>query len=126
MTAAATSLIIAADLDDMLASHRERVARRHRLAREILPSAWIESPPLGLHLWLRAPQAWSGRAYVDALRRAGTLVTHGSAFALDPAQGEDTLRVSLGGHLPEEDFAGALKTLLEVADVPPQMSGPVV
>jgi DNA-binding transcriptional MocR family regulator len=126
MTAAATSLITAEDLEDMLASHRDRVARRHRIAREILPDGWIESPPLGLHLWLRAPHAWSGRAYVDALRRAGTLVTHGSAFALDPAQGEDTLRVSLGGHLPEEDFARALNTLLEVADVPPQMSGPVV
>ena len=126
MAAAASDLLLAGDLEEMLAGRRERIARRHRMAREILPAEWIESPARGLHLWVAAPHAWGGRAFVDALRRAGVLVTHGSAFALEDGQGGDRLRVSLGGHVSEEEFRAALETLLAVAEDPPQSSGPVV
>lgn len=122
----AARLVLDDPLDDMLNEHRARVRERHELVRATLPPEWVLSPAGGLHVWMRVPDRWTPVSLLDALRRAGVLITAGDAFAVEGGGGERAVRVSIGGQLTLEAFRAALETLRDVVESPSQAPGPIV
>jgi len=91
--------------------------RREAAARQAMLHAQPGLPrpagtPHALHHWLELPRQWERAVeFVEALRLRGVLVTHGDAFAVDPAQPSRAIRVSLGAAPTSDALATALETI---------------
>jgi DNA-binding transcriptional MocR family regulator len=100
--ALATRWITDGTADALLTAVRQESMERQRLVTAILPAGTYRADPIGFHLWLSLPKAWTRSAFVGHTRSTGVSVVASDAFATDGAPPE-AVRVCLGG--PADRFA---------------------
>ncbi|MBN9672963.1 PLP-dependent aminotransferase family protein [Roseibium aggregatum] len=107
IAAIATKWIEDGTADELLAWQRAALARRNRLAADILQDIPFNASPNGLHIWLPLPDQWPETAFVEQARQKGVVLAPGSAFALPDATPRPGIRICLG-NLGEEQCADGL------------------
>jgi len=72
------------------------LARRNRLARDVLSGIDFRASPNGLHLWLPLPAPWTEEEFVAQARLNGVAVAPGSSFSLVERPIPAAVRVCIG------------------------------
>ena len=81
---------------ELLEWQQRAIARRNRIAAEILGELSPRSTPRGLHVWLPLPSQWNETAFVSHARLNGVAVAAGSAFAVADEVHHSGVRICLG------------------------------
>ncbi len=81
--------------DRLNAFQRDEAAARQALARDVLPAECLTADPHGFHLWLTLPACWNPEVFRMAAEARGVKLLAGAAFAVDPAQRPNAVRLCL-------------------------------
>jgi DNA-binding transcriptional MocR family regulator len=84
----------------LVAWQRQELARRQKLARQILIGHEYRALPSSLHLWLPLPATWRAEGFVAQARSRGLAVTPAEAFVVGHVASPQAIRISLGGATP--------------------------
>ncbi|MQX37032.1 PLP-dependent aminotransferase family protein [Roseospira navarrensis] len=105
----------------------QRAVARHRQARAAQVFAGLDARahPCGLHLWLPLPEGWTADALRAAAASRGVGVTEAAAFAVDPAQAPEAVRLCLSHEPDEARLTRGLTIVRQILDGPPG-GGPLV
>lgn len=106
--ALATRLIRNGVLGELVAQIRTEAQARQKLARRMLPDLGATIPDEGLFLWLPLPGQWDASEFAARLRHEGVLVAQSTAFAVDPSQAPNAVRIATGAVDSTEDLERAL------------------
>lgn len=98
---------------------RDALARRQRLAADMLDGSGFRALPTAPHLWLPLPEPWSDQAFVAQARLQGVAVAPGSAFAVRPDDPPRAVRLCLGG-VSEDDLVRALTVVRRLLGEEPE------
>lgn len=77
------------------AFQREEAAARQALVRAQLPAELLQADPYGFHVWLALPASWNPEVFRMAAEARGVKLLAGAAFAVDPAQSPNAVRLCL-------------------------------
>ncbi|HWA45696.1 MAG TPA: PLP-dependent aminotransferase family protein [Hypericibacter adhaerens] len=93
---------------------REVLARRHRIADELLGGA-ARAHEQSLHLWLPLPESWSEESFVAQARLRGVAVAPGLSFRISKEPWQPAVRISVGSTTEAElrHGLGTIATLLQ-------------
>jgi DNA-binding transcriptional MocR family regulator len=110
----------------ILEDQRREVARRMRLATEIL-GPWGASGAEGaFHLWFQLPEPWTTAAFVEAARREDVILSSEAPFVVPGAPAPRALRICLGTPPRRPDLEAGLRKLAGIlsanADANEQLS----
>lgn len=106
--------------DSLLQWQRRMLARRNRLAENVLVGLPVRGSGYGLHRWLSLPDGWREQAFVNAARLRGVAVAPGSAFDIGPEAGMDMgVRICLGAP-SETALAEGLQTIARLTRSRPE------
>ena len=86
--------------DRLVAWQRQELARRQKLARQILTGYEYRALPSSLHIWLPLPDTWRAEGFVAQARSRGLAVTPAEAFVVGHGASPQAIRISLGGATP--------------------------
>ncbi len=95
------------------------LARRNRLAAEILSGIEFRASPNGLHVWLPLPASWTEEEFVAHARLNGVAVAPGSSFTLGDRPIPAAVRICIGA-ATEEALARGLATIARLARSHPE------
>ena len=115
----ATALFRSGAAEDTRIKVEAEVARKVRMAVNMLGGwdvAWREDAPF---LWLKMPQGWRGSTFARACEGKGIRIKPADEFALPDGQAPNAVRVSLNPYIPDADYEAALRTMSTLLDVPP-------
>jgi DNA-binding transcriptional MocR family regulator len=110
---------------DLVAELRTEVRARRALADDALAGLRFHGHPDGYHLWIPAPEGWTGAAIADAMRGSELPIVPADRFAVASAP-DNAIRVSLGGLMSHDAIARALRTLKGHLDAPGRRGVPLV
>lgn len=105
--------------DELLAWQRDRLARRNAIAARNLAGLPHRATPMGLHVWLPLPEAWSEEAFVAHARHDGVAVAAGARFAVSDTQRFPGIRICLGAG-SEDDLARGIGVIARLARSTPE------
>lgn len=74
---------------------RDEAAARQAMAGDLLPKASLEADPHGFHTWLTLPPRWTPELFRMAAQDRGVKVLVGGAFAVDPSDSPQAVRLCL-------------------------------
>ena len=74
---------------------RDEAAARQALARDLLPESSLKADAHGLHTWLTLPPQWTPELFRMAAQDRGVKVLVGGAFAVDPSDSPQAVRLCL-------------------------------
>jgi DNA-binding transcriptional MocR family regulator len=99
---------------EMVRWQREALARRHRIAGELLSGVGARAHDESLHLWLPLPESWSEESFVAQARLRGVAVAPGISFRISEEPWRPAVRISLGSTTEAElrHGLGTIATLL--------------
>lgn len=98
---------------------RAETAARQRIARRLLPPAWVATSPDAFHLWLRLPQEW-GRGELLARFRPDSLgIVASDAFAVTAPP--EAIRIALGSPGDRQAMEAELRQMAELLAQAPDM-----
>jgi len=89
-------LVDSGDAARLVATRHAEAEARQRLAASVLEGFEYRSHRYAPHLWLRLPDAWSGRNFSNEARLRGVSVLTSEAFALRPDAATDHVRLCIG------------------------------
>lgn len=93
---------------------QREMARRQRLAQELLSGLDVRSQPTALHVWLRLPEPWSSGEAALALARTGVLVTPAERFFIGRGVAPRAVRISLSSPPTHSHLRSALERIARV------------
>ena len=97
-------------VEAQLQQQRE-MARRQRLARDLLPGLDLRAQPTALHVWLQLPEPWTSGEAALALARTGVLVTPAERFFIGRGTPPRAVRLSLSAPPTDAHLRGALERI---------------
>ena len=100
----------------IISQNRLRAARRVEMAREILDGQRFACHAHGNHLWLELPHVWSSEALVRAAQESGVVIQSALAFAVNPSEAPNAVRLSLGAPLNETQLREGLIKIKRLLD----------
>ncbi|MDI1460753.1 PLP-dependent aminotransferase family protein [Catellatospora sp. KI3] len=107
----------------IVAAKQADASARQRIAAERLAGFDVSADPDSYHCWWRLPDRWRTDTFVAAAARHGISVSPGAAFAVDPQQVPNAIRIAVSApDLP--GLAAALDTLAGLARARPEDTGP--
>lgn len=98
----------------LVAARHAEAERRQRLAADALAGFDYCSHLYAPHLWLRLPEAWSGRNFANAARLRGVSVLSSEAFALRPEAETNHVRLCIGQPPERAALSRGLSILCEL------------
>lgn len=101
-------------------------AARWALAHDVLAGLAIDSHPASFHLLLTLPAPWSRDEFAAAALELGIRVTSLSAFAVEPAQAKEAVRISLVAAENRDVLARTLGKLRDLLAAGPRPSRTLV
>jgi DNA-binding transcriptional MocR family regulator len=96
---------------ELVSEVRDECIARQGIVSQVLPKGCYHADPEGYHLWVPLPEQLSAAELLGALAPTGLSVVGSAAFAADPGQQAQRLRISIGGSLTRERLARALSLL---------------
>jgi len=81
--------------DKLNAFQREEAAARQSMARDLIPNRYIRADAHGFHLWLTLPPNWHPDVFRMEAQNRGVRVVVGGAFAVNPADSPNAIRLCL-------------------------------
>ena len=106
--------------DALNAFQRDEAAQRQAVARELIPSGYLEAEAHGFHLWLRLPPHWHPDLFRMEAESRGVKVLVGGAFAIDPADSPQAIRLCLSHEASRERVRQGLAVVAELLESPGQ------
>ena len=106
-------LMRSGSVQEIVASKRLLATKNCQLARRTLDRVHFKTDPRAFHGWLPLPPDWRSDAFVEAVARQGIAVAPGSAFAVQPGQAPQGVRLALSTHDPRI-LRYALETLQSI------------
>lgn len=119
--ALATRLIDRGVLAALIAQVRAEAQVRQKLARQLLSGFGATIPDEGLFCWLPLPARWDASDFAARLRDDGVLVAQGKAFAVDPAQAPNAVRIATGAVNSCEELSLALQRIRSLLSQNPSL-----
>jgi DNA-binding transcriptional MocR family regulator len=107
--------------DRCLAAHRREALRRLALYKEALQEAPGTSLP-SYHVWQKLPASWRSEDFVSELLTRGVRVSPAQHFSVSQRDGNDFVRVCLGGEEDAGELKDQLLTLRELMRARPRIS----
>jgi DNA-binding transcriptional MocR family regulator len=114
LVAFANHLLLSGALTAVIDQKRQEALNRQQIAQAIFKELHYQTHPTGFHLWLRLPNAATGREVATCLLDQGIQITAGEDFAVLKQQGAPFIRISLGA---ESDMLQLEKALQAVYTV---------
>ena len=104
--------------DKLNAFQRKEAAARQTMARELIPEHYLTADAHGFHVWLTLPSQWHPDLFrMEALSR-GVKVLVGSAFAVDPTNNPNAIRLCLSHESTRARVREGLERLAELLRSP--------
>lgn len=119
MVDTATALFRSGAAEETRQKVESEVARKVRMAINLLGGwdvQWREDAPF---VWLRMPQGWRGSTFARACEAEGIRIKPADEFALPDGQAPNAVRVSLNPYMPDRELEAALATMSRLLDMPP-------
>ena len=105
--------------DQLTGMQLEAAVKRQRLARRMLGEHLPKGETFGFHLWLELPPGWPADLFCGQAAARGVKVTNGSAFAVDPGDAPNAVRICLSHEADEHRVERGLGILREILDEGP-------
>lgn len=105
--------------DELVARQRREAKARFEIAAECLAGLTFKAHPQCFHLWMELPEAWRRSSLVEALRQRGVLVDPAYIFAVDPADHQAAIRISLSAARNRERLKRALDVVRSTLETGP-------
>ncbi|WP_394828287.1 PLP-dependent aminotransferase family protein [Pendulispora albinea] len=93
---------------------RQKAARGHRLAVELLDGLTVRGDPRAFHVWVELPNTWRADTFAAAAGRLGIALTPASAFTIGAGHAPNAVRLALASP-PHDAAARALRKLRQLA-----------
>lgn len=98
----------------LVAAVRDEGIARQRIVARMLKGIDHAAHPEGYHHWLRLPEGIDPARIAAIVRPAGLSIVPSATFAIDPAEVEPALRISIGGAIDHDRLARACERLADV------------
>ncbi len=95
----------------LLAELLQTARRRQEIAREFFDSERFQGDPVGNHLWLKLPDAWSGETLERAAKENGVNVYSAASFTVPNIPVPNAIRIALGAARNESELRIGLNVL---------------
>lgn len=105
--------------DDLVIRQRAEARARFDLAASCLEGATLKGHPHCFHLWLELPEIWRSSSFVQTLHRQGVGVDPAHSFAVDPAESQAAIRISLSAAKNRERLKQALDIIQTTLETGP-------
>lgn len=86
--------------DRLTSWQRQEMARRQKLAAQVLRGFEYRTLPAAMHIWLPLPDPWRVASFVVQARGRGISVAPAEAFVVGHVAAPQAVRISLGGATP--------------------------
>lgn len=106
-----TEWIDSGAIERLIAEVRQEASLRMREAVAILRNAAVDRHPEGYHLWMSVAAGINSSEVAAQLARAGVPAVSSAAFAVDPADPRQAIRLSLGGPSSRQRVYGELRRI---------------
>lgn len=111
--------------DRLNALQREEAAQRQSMARDLIPNNALEADAHGFHVWLSLPSHWHPDLFRMEAQNRGVKVVVGGAFAVDPNDSPNAVRLCLSHESKRERVRKGLVVIAELLETEGQ-GGPIV
>jgi len=102
--------------DELNAFQREEAAVRQAMARTVIPAGHLGADAHGFHLWLTLPPHWHPDMFRMAARDRGVELLVGGAFAVDPSDSPNAVRLCLSHEGARERVRHGLTIVAELLE----------
>ena len=102
--------------DELNAFQREEAAVRQAMARAVIPAGHLGADAHGFHLWLTLPPHWHPDMFRMAARDRGVELLVGGAFAVDPSDSPNAVRLCLSHEGSRERVRRGLTIVAELLE----------
>ena len=100
--------------DKLNAFQREEIASRQSMARDLIPSRYLRADAHGFHVWLTLPPHWHPDVFRMEAQNRGVKVLVGGAFAVDPSDSPNAVRLCLSHESTRARVHEGLTTIAEL------------
>lgn len=100
--------------DALNAFQREEAAFRQSMARRVIPEQYLSASASGFHVWLTLPAHWHPDVFRMEARNRGVEILVGGAFAVNPPDSPNAIRLCLSHESTRDRVQEGLATIAQL------------
>lgn len=102
--------------EELNAFQRDEAAFRQSMARAIIPARFLSADAHGFHVWLTLPPKWHPDLFRMEARERGVKLVVGGAFAVDPSDSPNAVRLCLSHESTRARVQAGLAVVAELLE----------